>query len=58
MVRRALREFVGYLWDLREKKIERIFRESRHPFAKVQDAVDRERELRHQKGGKNGKRLL
>jgi hypothetical protein len=55
---KSVREFIGYLWDFKEKKIERIFKDARHPFAKVQDAVERERELRHQKGGKNGKRLL
>lgn len=55
---KTFREFVGYLWDLKEKKIEIVFREARHPFAKIQDAVDREREFRHKKGGKNSKRLL
>lgn len=32
-----------YLWDLREKKIEAIFRETQHPYAKVQDKVEADR---------------
>ena len=32
-----------YLWDLREKKIEKILCETQHPYAKVQDKVDANR---------------
>lgn len=32
-----------YLWDLKEKKIEAIFCETQHPYAKIQDKVDANR---------------
>ena len=39
----GVRKAFKYLWDLKQKKIEAIFRETQHPYAKVQDKVDSNR---------------
>ena len=42
----GVRKAFKYLWDLKQKKIEAIFRETQHPYAKVQDKVDSNRVVR------------
>lgn len=32
-----------YLWDIKQRRIEAIFRETQHPYAKVQDKVEADR---------------
>ena len=39
----SVKKAFKYLWDMKEKKIEAIFRETQHPYAKVQDRVDANR---------------
>ena len=39
----SVKKAFKYLWDLKQKKIEAIFRETQHPYAKVQDRVDADR---------------
>ena len=39
----SVKKAFKYLWDLKQKKIEAIFRETQHPYAKVQDKVDSNR---------------
>lgn len=39
----SIRKAFKYLWDLRERRIEAIFRETQHPYAKIQDKVDANR---------------
>lgn len=39
----SVKKAFKYLWDLKERRIEAIFRETQHPYAKVQDKVDANR---------------
>lgn len=38
-----IRKALAYLWNLREKRIEKVLCETQHPYAKVQDKVDANR---------------
>ena len=39
----SVKKAFKYLWDLKERRIEAIFRETQHPYAKVQDKVEADR---------------
>lgn len=46
-----VQKVLKYLWDLKERRIEKVFCETQHPYAKVQDKVDSNRVVR-------GRRIL
>lgn len=49
-----VRKAFAYFWDFKEKTIERIEREARHPYAKIQDKVDAEKKIKLAKINKKG----
>jgi len=42
----SLRKALAYVWDLRSRKEKALEDEARHPYAKIQDKVERDRVVR------------
>ncbi len=34
-----IKKVLGYFWDMQEKKIEKIWQDARHPYAKAFDKI-------------------